>query len=188
MKVARTLRKLFVGLAIFGLISPQVRVANGADLATVARQHKIKIVDVTLSEGGVLKGQVITSQGKGIAKSEVTLYQGKTPVARTTTNDRGEFAVSGLKGGVYAIGTDGAAGLVRTWNTQTAPPSAVAGILLVPQKTTLGQNEEEEEGVVYEEEGGNGVGAGTNLGLGALVVGGLIATVIAVSVDHNSAS
>lgn len=167
MKLTKYLKGFCVGLATVGMLLPNVATAN----QTVAAQSATKVLDVSLTQGGVLKGQVLNQKGQPIAHTSVTLQQGNKDVAKATTDAQGQFAVQGLKGGVYAISTEGTTGVLRAWSDQTAPPSSVASVLLVPQdQTTRAQ-------------GGNG-----GHSVGGLLVLGFAAAVIAVAIDHNSAS
>lgn len=177
MKLTKYLHRACVGLATVGLLLPNPGLVQGAEKQLATKQVSPKIIDVSLVDGGVLQGQVISSQGQALANAPITLHQGKSELAMTTTDKNGQFAVKGLKGGVYVVSTEGAAGVVRAWMPQTAPPSSVNGILLVPEAATTRAQKDD----YYD-------GSSTNLGLGALVVGGIVATVIAVAIDHNSAS
>ena len=171
MKFTKYLHGVCVGLATVGVVLPNT--TTYAAEKQVSSKASTAIIDVSLVDGGVLQGQVITAQGQALANAPVVVHQGKTELGTTNTDKNGKFALQGLKGGVYVVSTKGASGVVRAWTPRTAPPSSVQAVLLVPQTETARAQ--------YEEEG-------TNWGLGALVVGGIAATVIAVSIDHNSAS
>lgn len=170
MKIFKHVKRICVGLATVGLLLPNTAVVNGAE-QQVAAKPAASVVDVSLIEGGVLQGQVVSPQGQVITNAPVVLQQGNHEVAQATTDKDGRFALKGVKGGVYVVSTTGAVGVVRAWTPRTAPPSSVNGLLLVPGDLTaraqLGPN---------------------NGGLGALVVLGLVGTVLAVSLDHNSSS
>jgi hypothetical protein len=172
MKITKYVSRVCVGLATLGLVVPSPGLVNGAE-KQVASRPATSIVDVSLVAGGVLQGQVVTAQGQPMANAPVVLHQGKNEVAKTSTDGKGEFRLGGLQGGVYVVSTDGAAGIVRAWAPRTAPPSSVHAVLLVPQEGTaraqLGTTD-------------------TNWGLGALIIGGVVATILAVTIDHNSAS
>ncbi len=175
MKLTKYLHSACVGLATVGLLVPNSGLVNGAEKQLTTKQATPSIIDVSLVDGGILQGQVLSPQGQVMANAPIALHQGKNEVAKTTTDQNGQFALKGLKGGVYVVSTDGAAGVVRAWSPRTAPPSSVQAVLLVPQNWTARAQLLQD-------------GAMTNLGVGALVVGGIAGTVIAVSLDHNSAS
>jgi len=172
MKITKYLHSACVGLATVGLILPNPGLLQGAEKQISAKQASASIIDVSLVDGGVLQGQVVSAQGQVVANAPIALHQGKNQLARTSTDQHGKFAVKGLKGGVYVVSTEGAAGVVRAWTPRTAPPSSVEGVLLVPQTATARAQS----------------GDSTNWGLGAIVLGGIAGTIIAVSIDHNNAS
>jgi hypothetical protein len=172
MKLTKYLKGLCVGLATIGILVPNTGVAIGAE-TQIAAKSSTSVVDVSLVDGGVLQGQVVSPQGQVVANAPVILHQGRTEVAKTTTDKDGRFALKGVKGGVYAVSTNGAVGVVRAWTSRTAPPSSVTSVLLVPQDLTARA----------QLLGGEG-----NMGLGTLVLLGLAGTIIAVSIEHNSAS
>ena len=172
MKITKYLHSACVGLATIGLIVPNPGLLQGAEKQLVAKLASASIIDVSLIDGGVLNGQVVSAQGQVVANAPVSLHHGKSELARTTTDQNGRFAVKGLKGGVYVVSTEGAAGVVRAWTPRTAPPSSVQSVLLVPQTMTARAQSDDS----------------TNGGLGAIVVAGIAGTIIAVSLDHNSAS
>lgn len=177
MKPVKFLQKMSVALATVGLLVPHVGTAVGAESQTLTKQSatpaSVKIIDVSLTNGGVLQGQVVNGQGVVQANTSVVVQQGKDTVATATTNKDGEFAVQGLKGGVYVVSSNGAAGVVRAWAPETAPPSAVKGVLLVPGEQI---DRAQLNGFV------------NRWGVGAVVVAVIIGTIIAVSIDHSSGS
>lgn len=89
------------------------------------------ITDVSLGEGGLLKGRMVDSQGKPLDGAVITLTQSDRRIAQATTNAQGEFAVRNLKGGVYQVATPQGTKIVRAWAPQTAPPSAKEALVLV---------------------------------------------------------
>ena len=174
MKSIRFVQKLSVALATVGMLAPNIGIALGAQPQPASQQSSaaaVKVVDVALRDGGVLQGQVVDGQGAAKANTPVTVHQGKDAIATVTTDKNGDFAVKGMRGGVYVVSTQDVSGVVRAWSPQTAPPSAVKGILLVPNTQAL-----RAQGVV------------DRFGVGDIVVGTIAATIIAVSIDHSSAS
>jgi hypothetical protein len=93
--------------------------------------------DIALSEGGALVGQVVDPQGAIKAGSPVSLYEGKTPVAISTTDKQGMFVFQGVRGGLYQVTSGDAHGIYRLWSPGTAPPSAKPGVLLVSGNETV---------------------------------------------------
>ncbi|MGE0759153.1 MAG: hypothetical protein AB7F89_26770 [Pirellulaceae bacterium] len=173
MKLVRITQNLCAAVATVGLLLPHT-MAVGSEIrgAAPAQTAAPRIVDVSLAEGGVLQGQVLNVSGTAQAGSEVKILRGQEVVARTTTDQQGAFSVSGIKGGVYLVSTAGSTGVVRAWAPRTAPPSAVQGILLVPDNEAV------------RAQLGNG-GFINQYGGAAIILGGLIATVVWVAVEHN---
>jgi hypothetical protein len=91
----------------------------------------VTIVDVSLSQDNLLRGQLVNRDGASKSKATVILVSTRGPVAQTTTNDKGTFAFRVAKGGVYVLSDGETSTLVRAWTKQAAPPSAQPGILMV---------------------------------------------------------
>jgi hypothetical protein len=131
------------------------------------------VTDLALRDGGFLAGQVVDPQGVPLAKVRVSIQdeQGQEVVA-TVTDQQGRFAVAGLRGGVYPIVTPQARRIYRLWAPGTAPPSAQQGAMIVSGDTIRGAG---------------GQGGLTSFLTNPLVIGGAVATAIAVPVAiHNS--
>lgn len=96
--------------------------------------------DIELRSGGVLLGQIVDAQGVAVVLAPVLITNGIQEVARAQTDEQGNFAVSGLRGGVYKIASAGHQGVYRLWSPQTAPPSASQGLMVVvPSDVVRGQ-------------------------------------------------
>ncbi len=133
MKKNRLLHGFAVALSCLGFAMPQVSMAIGpvAQTSTAAPVAAAEITDVALGQGGVLKGQVVSSTGAAQANAQVEFIQNAKQVAATVTDTEGYFAVKGLSGGVYQVVTSGTVKIYRVWAPNTAPPSAHNDILLV---------------------------------------------------------
>ncbi len=108
-------------------------------MAMAATPQATLVTDIALRDGGVLVGQVMDGQGAIMAKAPVALIQNGKEIARAETDQRGGFAVSGLKGGVYQVATVGLHGVYRLWAPRTAPPAAKQGLMLVSGNVVRGQ-------------------------------------------------
>jgi len=98
------------------------------------------VIDVTLHDGGTLRGQVVDAQGKPLAGSPLSIRQIDREVARVVSDQSGYFQATGLRGGMYQILAGEATGVYRLWAPRTAPPSAQPGALVVVAgKQVLGQ-------------------------------------------------
>ena len=100
-------------------------------LAAPPAPQRLAPTDVALRDGGVLVGQLVDGQGAPLPAAMISIQSQGRPVAEAKTNDQGEFAVNGLKGGVYEIAAPGHQGAYRVWAPRTAPPAASNGVLLV---------------------------------------------------------
>ena len=89
------------------------------------------ISDVSLGEKGELTGFILDGQGKAVAKSKVVVSFGRKVIAKTTTNETGQFRVSGLRGGIYQIAHADGVAVFRVWKNGTAPKSARQNALVV---------------------------------------------------------
>lgn len=86
--------------------------------------------DIELTSDGTLQGQVRTSEGQLVENAEVELrYQG-TPIARTTTGARGEFFITGVRGGAHDLHVGSMASPIRLWKNGTAPEGSVEGVVV----------------------------------------------------------
>jgi hypothetical protein len=167
MKRTRTFTTVMVSLATLGLCLPPSAFASEVS--------QPKAVDVALSDGGVLVGQIVDAQGAGVGKTAVVVqYQGKD-VASPQTSKEGYFAVKGLRPGVYQLASAQNQGTYRLWATGTAPPTAQKGALLVAG-----------DGVTRGQLGAGGL---KTFLANPLVIAGIVATAVAVPVGlHNSGS
>jgi hypothetical protein len=170
MKTARFVRSVVLSLATVGMCLPQVTLA-----ATPAPTPAI--VDVALSDGGMLRGQVVDLQGSGVPGVTVFVRTQGQNVATTTTAADGKFVVLGLKGGVYQVATGRGQGVYRLWSAGTAPPVALTGAVVYTQGSVVDSNS-----VVYTQNGGAGAGGLKTLLANPIVIAGIVATAIAVPV------
>ena len=132
--IARRFRDVVVLLSCFGTIASPVALAAPnliADTRLRAQPRCLAPRDVALQDGGVLVGQVLDAQGKAIAGAPVAVQTAGKAVANTITDKNGRFRVEGLRGGVHLVATVGQQGVYRCWATQTAPPAAQRGLMLV---------------------------------------------------------
>ena len=90
------------------------------------------VVDVALSDGGTLHGQVVDPQGNPLSRTAVSIQQFDREVATTVTDPSGRFRAAGLRGGMYRIVAGQAMGTYRLWAPNTAPASARPAALLIP--------------------------------------------------------
>jgi len=101
--------------------------------------------DVALDGDGKLRGQIVDQTAASKSRVRVDVYQQNRFVLSTETNHRGEFAIKGLKGGLYQVvascptGESGVA-LFRIWTNRTAPPAAISdAVMVIRQDIVRGQ-------------------------------------------------
>ena len=169
MKGTTVVKGLMVSLAVAGFCLPQAAFAAGGSSAKVPH-----LIDVALSDGGLLVGQVVNAQGAAAKNAPVSVYRQGQEIAKARTDDRGYFAVRGLGGGIYQVKAAEGHGLYRLWAPGQAPPAAQKGVLVVAGRDMVR---------------GQGELLGTlGMGLGSpLLIAGVVAASIAVPVAvHNS--
>jgi hypothetical protein len=134
------------------------------------------ITDVALRDGGTLVGQIVNAQNIAQAKTRVSVQNPQNQeIAAAVTDQQGNFAIQGLRGGVYQIVTPQTRGVYRLWMPGMAPPAAQQGVLLVSSDDAI-----------------RGAAPGPGGGLkgfltNPLVIGAAVATAIAVPIAiHNS--
>jgi hypothetical protein len=98
-----------------------------------AENTVVQSVDIALTKGGVLIGQVVDTQGQTLKEAEVVLKSGGKEIARCKTDEAGKFQVAGLRGGSIEVASMGTSGNCRVWAPGTAPPAAQPGLLVVAE-------------------------------------------------------
>jgi len=95
------------------------------------------ITDVSLEQGGVLRGVLVDEQGRPLVKSAVIIRQGRRVFSRTNTGLKGKFLFKGLRGGVYEIASVRGNGVFRVWAPGTAPKAARGQALIVSRSRVV---------------------------------------------------
>ncbi len=130
MKTVRFLRGAFLSFATAGMILPtSIFAAEPAP----APAPMPAVVDIALSDGGTLQGQLVDLQGSNVSGVPVTIKNQNRDVATTTTTADGRFAVKGMRGGVYQVAAGQGHGIYRFWSAGTAPPAAQNGAIVYTQ-------------------------------------------------------
>lgn len=150
-------------LACFGMTIPQ-----GA-LVAAEKSEQVqasRMLDVKLTEGGKLSGQLVDAQGNALKGANVTVRFHNQVVAVAKTNNAGRIAVTGLMGGTHQIETEHGRINARLWTAKTAPPSAKPNALIVSEKNVIrAQCGEAGCGVGVGAGGGGLFGHGGNVGV-----------------------
>lgn len=143
MNVKRSVRRALASLATAAVLVPTQAIsaeATSLEPALMAgTQPAVRIADISLSNGGMLTGQVFDPALQPVAGATVAIQSGGHTLATTTTDARGAFAVKGLRGGVHQISTGESVETCRLWAEGTAPPAAQANVKLVPGQVVRGQ-------------------------------------------------
>lgn len=134
MKSVGLIRGAIVTLAALGIVAPQGPVMAADAPRAVAKADAKLAADVVLMDGA-FTGRVVDHSGTPIKNREVVVKAGDKVVAKATTDDKGVFAVAGVRPGTYSATAGNATGNFRVWNESVAPPAAKGHALLV-----LGEN------------------------------------------------
>lgn len=111
-------------------------------------------IDVAMAKDGSVSGRVLDADQKGVAKTAVSIRQGKTEVAQAVTDVEGRFEVANLKGGVYIVAADSGYGLFRFWTAKSAPPKSHDQVLLMSKAIVVrAQNPADGGEVLYDDNG-----------------------------------
>jgi hypothetical protein len=128
MKRIRRWQLALAMLACTGILLPQPVMAGTVGSS---EQAATSIQDVALDAGGKLHGQVVDAEGRGIEGVTVHMVQDGQELAAGVTDTRGNFEMTGLRGGVYQMVTESGGRVYRVWSHRAAPPAASRGVMLV---------------------------------------------------------
>lgn len=141
-----------IWLAVLGMVMPvaALQAADGPTVASVPVPSATPpspaapvaaVSDVALSADGLLRGQLLSPQGRGLAGVQVTASSGNRSLGSVTTDAEGRFAIAGLNGGVVTLVAGQTQTVVRVWTPKAAPAAAKSSVLLVDgQSQALGQS------------------------------------------------
>ncbi len=111
-------------------------------------------IDVAMAKDGSITGRVLDADQKGVAKTTVSIRQGKTEVVQAVTDAEGRFEVADLKGGVYLVAASSGFGLFRFWTAKSAPPKSHDQVLLMSKAVVVrAQNPNDGGEVLYDDNG-----------------------------------
>ena len=129
---ARTIAVILSSLMCFPVLAAETTLAK---LKTSRRSA----LDLQMGTGGLVRGKVVTRQGKPVSNVEVQLASKRGNAAKIKSSDDGSFAATGLTAGEYQVRIENQSQLVRIWNAETAPPNAAQAGLFVVGTTVRGQ-------------------------------------------------
>jgi hypothetical protein len=140
---------------------------------------EIRSTDISL-QSGLLTGKVVNTQAQAVANLPIQLLHEDTVIATVSSDEKGEFAVRGLRSGGHVIRIGGNLHPVRFWGAQAAPPAAASHIsIVVDEEVVRGQ--------------GCGDGCGESAGLcgipmnpaALLLIGGATAATLAITLNDG---
>ena len=111
-------------------------------------------IDVAMAKDGTISGRVLDADQNGLAKSEVSIRQGKMEIAKTVTDAEGRFKIVNLKGGMYVVSANSGFGLFRFWTAKSAPPKSHEQVLLVSNSVVVRAQNENDRGDVLNDDNG----------------------------------
>ena len=135
---------------------------------------KIRSSDYLLGQEGLLAGGVVNQSGQPVSGLPVQVLHENRVIAVALSDEKGHFAVQGLRNGQHTVKLGASQQPVRFWNHTAAPPAAQARMaIVVDEEIVRGQCASESCGESCGE-GQGGLGWGTAVGV--LVIGGAVAT------------
>ena len=175
MNLGRKWNSFIVGLACFGLLMQTTPSFAGPPARAVSNSAKVMLddipatppektaakkvvqpaaIDVAMAKDGTISGRVLDAEKNGVAKTEVSVRQGKLEVAKTVTDAEGRFEIANVKGGVYVVTASSGYGLFRFWTAKSAPPKSHEQVLLMSKAVVVrAQNADDGGEVLYDDNG-----------------------------------
>lgn len=164
-------RRGIVGLLLLAFVVPAPAGAAATSNPTPPA------ADIALADGGVFRGQVFDRNGQPRAGCSIRISHGSQTVALVRSDERGAYAVTGLRGGLHSIATDEGATLCRFWAPGSAPPGAAEQLLLVSGDAALRGNHHKRYAV-----------AGMLSNPWLLIAAGTVAIAVPIALNGNGAS
>ncbi len=132
-------QRIFLAAACAAIVAPQAVLAQQPTSRANVQQPLAKVIDVSLQKGGLLWGQVVNPQGRGLDRAPVSVRLQRKEIVRAEADRQGRFAIRGLRGGVYQVASEDSFRFIRVWAEGTAPPSANSSVMLVAGQAARGQ-------------------------------------------------
>lgn len=145
----------------------------------------IRSSDYLLGQEGVLIGSVLNHSGLPASGLPVQVLHKDQIIATAVSDEKGEFAVQGLRNGQHTVKLGASQQSVRFWSNTAAPPAAMSRMaIVVDEEVVRGQcGDSSGEGCGEGFAGGNHRAWGTAFGV--LLIGGAVATTLALTLDDN---
>ncbi len=145
----------------------------------------IRSSDYLLGQEGVLAGSVLNQSGVAVAGLPVRVLHEEHVIATAVSDERGQFAVQGLRNGAHTVQLGATKQPVRFWSNTAAPPAAVSRMaIVIDEEVVRGQcGDGSEEGC------GEGFASGHQgawkTAFGVLLIGGAVAATLALTLDND---
>ena len=148
----------------------------------------IRSSDYLLGQESILAGSVVNQSGLPVAGLPVQVLHKGQVIATALSDDKGEFAVQGLRNGQHTVKVGASQQSVRFWMSKAAPPTAVSRLaIVVDEEVVRGQC-----GEGCAEGCGEGFSGADHrawkTAVGVLLIGGAVATTLALTLDDNNSS
>lgn len=141
----------------------------------------VRSTDYLLGQKGVLVGSVVNQQGQPAAGLPVQVLHDGRVVATAYSNEQGEFSVESLRNGVHTVQLGATQHPVRFWSNASAPRTAVNRMaIVVDEEIVRGQC-----GESCGERGRRAGGLTWGTAAGILLIGGAVATTLALTLDDH---
>ena len=147
----------------------------------------IRSSDYLLGHDGVLSGSVLNQSGLPVSGLPVQVLHEEHVIATAVSDENGQFAVQALRNGQHTVQLGASQQHVRFWSNAAAPPAALSRIaIVVDEEVVRGQccGDGCGEGCGEGFSGGHR-GAGWGPALGILLIGGAVATTLALTLDDD---
>ena len=141
MRVHHFVKTSLVCLASIGMLLPGSLVQAAGPKASAKSKKtarpQVTVVDIQLDADGKLHGEVFNAKEKPVANAVVSVRASRKEVVRAKTDEKGHFAISKLKPGVYYIIAGTGHGVYRVWASKLAPPKAREEVRIVSDRTLI---------------------------------------------------
>jgi len=132
----------------------------------------VRSADYSLDQNGTLVGSVLNQSARPVTGLRVDVLHHDRVVATAISDEKGRFAVSGLRNGTHSVQIGESKQQVRFWSTDAAPPTAVSRMAIVV----------DDEVVRGQASNNNGLKTVGKL----ILIGGAVATTLALTLDNNN--
>lgn len=157
MKLHQFFTAAAVGLATVGQLIPLQVLQAAEPVAKSPTKPAVAILDVSLTDDGVLTGEVFNAKRAPVPNAVISVRQGRNEVAQVRSDEKGQFAIEEFKPGVYYIVAGTGHGIYRVWGANKAPNKTLAKIKMVSDRGVIraqGPDQGQQDGrILYDNNG-----------------------------------